>query len=130
MRKLPESYIIFNWLIASVWIINGLFCKVLGYVPRHEQIVARILGEEYASILIILIGISEILMAIWILSSFSAELNAINQIAIVLLMNVLEFVLAPDLLLWGRFNALFALLFSSFVYWNTFVLRKKVTKQS
>ncbi len=26
-------------LIAAVWLVNGLVCKVLNLVPRHEQIV-------------------------------------------------------------------------------------------
>ncbi len=35
---------ILNYLIAAVWIANGLFCKVLNLVPRHQEIVARIIG--------------------------------------------------------------------------------------
>ena len=50
-------------LISVVWLANGLFCKVLNLVPRHEQIVARILGEDYSRPLTILIGLSEVLMA-------------------------------------------------------------------
>jgi hypothetical protein len=38
--------------IALVWLANGLLCKVLGLVPRHEAIVARILGPHAASPLI------------------------------------------------------------------------------
>ncbi|EMS33047.1 hypothetical protein C943_00324 [Mariniradius saccharolyticus AK6] len=41
---------------------------------------------------------------------------------LVAIMNILEFVLVPDLLLWGRYNALFALLFIGLVYYNEFVL--------
>ena len=33
---------IFTVAIALVWGINGLWCKVLGGVPRHEAIVARV----------------------------------------------------------------------------------------
>jgi hypothetical protein len=36
---------ILNYGIASVWIANGLFCKLLNLVPRHQRIVARILGR-------------------------------------------------------------------------------------
>jgi len=43
--------------ISLVWLINGLFCKVLDFVPRHELIVSRILGTEYTLILTKLIGI-------------------------------------------------------------------------
>ncbi|MCB0660408.1 MAG: hypothetical protein KDC04_05710, partial [Saprospiraceae bacterium] len=46
--------------IAIVWQANGLLCKVLNLVPRHEQIVARILGDNYSRILTILIGLSEV----------------------------------------------------------------------
>ena len=117
-------------LISVVWLANGLFCKVLNLVPRHEQIVARILGEDYSRPLTILIGLSEVLMAVWVLSKFKSKLNAITQILVVLTMNTLEFILVPDLLLWGRLNSLFALLFISLVYYNEFVLNKKLIQQT
>ena len=117
-------------LISVVWLANGLFCKVLNLVPRHEQIVARILGEDYSRPLTILIGLSEVLMAVWVLSKFKSKLNTIMQIIVVLTMNTLEFILVPDLLLWGRLNSLFALLFISLVYYNEFVLNKKLIQQT
>ena len=45
-----------TYLIALVWLTNGLLCKVLMLVPRHAAIVARILGPAHASVLIRLIG--------------------------------------------------------------------------
>ncbi len=108
-----------------VWIANGLFCKVLNLVPRHQQIVARIAGARHSRLLTIAIGFSEICMAIWILSKIKTRLNAIAQIVIVAIMNTLEFILAPDLLLWGRLNAFFAFLFILVVYFNEFYLAKK-----
>lgn len=125
-----KLYKIVTFCIALVWILNGLFCKVLNLVPRHEQIVARILGDDYSRILTILIGLSEILMAIWILSRFKPRLKAITQISIVGLMNTLEFILVPDLLLWGKLNSLFALIFIMIVYFNEFYLNKKITQQT
>jgi uncharacterized membrane protein YphA (DoxX/SURF4 family) len=122
----PTYWRILNVLIALVWLVNGLYCKVLGYVPRHEEIVARILGAEYSSILIILIGISEIVMAAWIISGYKSRLNAALQIFIVLLMNLIEFIFASDLLLWGKMNIVFALLFVLIVYYNEFKLRPHV----
>lgn len=115
-----------HYLIAAVWIANGLFCKVLHFVPRHEQIVQRILNVDLmtANIFTILIGLSEIGMAIWILSGLWKRLNAITQILVVATMNILEFVLVPDLLLWGRINAFFAFIFVLFVYFNEFYLNK------
>lgn len=120
-----KAHTILTYCIATVWIANGLFCKVLNLVPRHEQIVARILGGEYSRPLTILIGLSEIVMAIWVLSKFRSRLNAIAQIAVVATMNTLEFFLVPDLLLWGKFNSVFAFLFILVVYFNEFYLNKK-----
>jgi hypothetical protein len=102
-------------LFALVWVVNGLWCKLLDGVPRHRDIVARILGEEHALLLTRLIGATEVLMAAWILSGIRRRWAALAQIGIVLLMNLIEFTLAPDLLLFGRFNLLVALAFVSLV---------------
>ena len=114
-----------TYLIAAVWLVNGLFCKVLNLVSRHEQIVARILGNDYSRPLTIVIGLSEIVMAIWILSKFNSKLNAIVQMTVVATMNIIEFIIAPDFLLWGKLNIIFAFLFVGLVYYNEFVLNKK-----
>lgn len=117
-----------NYFIALIWLINGLFCKVLNLVPRHQEIVSGILGEEHSRAFTLVIGIAEILMAAWVLSGIQSRINALTQITIVLTMNILEFWLVPDLLLWGRFNIVFALLFAGLVYYNEFVLRAKSVK--
>ncbi|GAA4313810.1 hypothetical protein GCM10023183_33740 [Nibribacter koreensis] len=93
-------------------------------VNRHEQIVGRILGTEVARPFTILIGLSEIGMAVWIVSRIKTRLNALAQITIVATMNILEFFLVPDLLLWGRLNSFFALLFILIVYYNEFILNR------
>lgn len=115
---------ILNLCIAAVWVANGLFCKVLNLVPRHQQIVAGILGNEHSRLFTVLIGLSEIAMASWILSRIKTRLNAIAQVAVVAIMNSLEFILVPHLLLWGKLNSLFAFLFILVVYYNEFRLNK------
>jgi hypothetical protein len=117
-----------NYLIAAVWLANGLFCKVLNLVPRHQEIVARITGSIHAGVLTRLIGLAEIAMAVWILSGFKTKLNAITQAVIIATMNSLEYMLAPDLLLWGRFNALYALLFILVILVNEFYLGNRQTQ--
>ena len=119
-----------NYIIAAVWIANGLFCKVLNLVPRHQEIVARIIGNAHAGVLTRAIGFSEMAMAVWILSGFKTKLNAITQVAVIATMNSLEFIIAPDLLLWGRFNALFAFLFILVILYNEFYLRNMQTQQT
>ena len=99
---------VLKYCIALVWLINGLFCKTLGLVPRHQQIVAAILGDQIAPILTPLIGIAETIMAIWIVSGKWSRLNAWTQIVVIATMNILEFLLAPDLLMWQQLNIVFA----------------------
>jgi hypothetical protein len=112
---------IFALLFALVWFINGLLCKVLDLVPRHREIVGRILGEEHAVVLTRLIGLSEIVMAFWILSRWKWRWSATAQIIAVLTMNIIEFVLVPDLLLFGRWNACIALAYCSLVAYAGFL---------
>jgi hypothetical protein len=119
-----------NYLIAAVWVANGLFCKVLNLVPRHQEIVARIIGNAHAGVLTRAIGFSEMAMAVWILSGFRTKRNAITQVVVIATMNSLEFIMAPDLLLWGRFNALFAFLFILVILYNEFYLRNWQTQQT
>jgi hypothetical protein len=128
MREINTKRII-NYCIATVWIINGLFCKILNMVPRHQEIVGRILGANYAKPLTVIIGVFEVAMAIWILSDIKPKLNAIAQIIIIAGMNTIEFVLVPDLLLWGKLNAFFAFLFILIIFCNEFKLNKHSMKE-
>jgi len=105
--------------------INGLFCKVLNMVPRHEAIVSHILHTNNARPLTLLIGFAEIGMAIWIISGVHKRYNVIAQILIIATMNTLEFFLVPGLLLWGRANAVFALAFIILIYYNEVQTNKK-----
>jgi hypothetical protein len=111
--------------ISLVWLINGFYCKLLNQIPRHQLIVARILGNEYSSQVTKLIGIAEIIMAIWILSRFRSRINAMLQIAIIAIMNTIEFFLAKDLLLFGSWNALWAILLIFVICFNEFHLNRK-----
>lgn len=109
-----------TYFISLVWLISGLFCKLLNLVPRHQQIVARILGDEYAALLTRTIGVLEIGMAFWVLSGIRSRLAALLQIKLIATMNVIEAIAAPDLLLFGRANAFVALLFILVIYFNEF----------
>lgn len=114
--------------ITVVWLINGLYCKLLNGVPRHEQIVARILGHEYAASLTKVIGAGEVLIAIWIISRIRPRWCAALQLVLVGSMNILECLLAPDLLLFGRLNLVNALLFIGVIWYNEFVLRPETVQ--
>lgn len=111
-------------IIAFVWLINGLYCKILNQVPRHEAIVAQVLNTQHSRVIIIVIGFLEVCMAIWILTRYKQKLNAITQIIIVLTMNIIEFTKASELLLWNKFNIIFASSFIVIVYLNNFHFNK------
>ena len=119
-----------NYSIAAVWLANGLFCKLLNLVPRHRQIVGAILGMDHAVILTRAIGLSETMMAVWIISGIWTRACALTQILIIAVMNILEFLLVPDLLLWGKANSVFALLFIVVIWYNEFILFKKIVIQA
>lgn len=115
----------FRYFIAGIWLVNGLWCKVLGNVPRHEEIVGAILGQAIALPLTMAIGVAEIAMAVWIVSGWRYRICAAMQIIIILLMNMIEFFVVPHLLLWGRLNIIFALLLCALIYLNAFSPRNK-----
>jgi hypothetical protein len=119
-----------NVVVALVWFINGLYCKLLNFVPRHQQIVATMLGEEHAAIITRLIGVSEMLLAAWVLSRIKSRWCAIVQVVLIAMMNTLEFFLAPDLLLFGKANAVFATLLIGVILFNEYVLRPHANKTS
>ncbi|WP_336517920.1 DoxX-like family protein [Pollutibacter soli] len=118
-------YRFLQMLIGSIWLINGLFCKVFNLVPRHEQIVATILGKQSSREHTIAIGLAETAMAIWIFSGKLSRLNSILQMIVIGTMNILEFILLPELLLWGKWNFFFALMLILVIFVNEFYLKKK-----
>ena len=126
MKRQPLKIWI-TYLLAAVWFVNGFFCKVLNFVPRHQKIAERILDIENARSLTLLIGFAETGMAIWIISGIWSRLNAIVQILIIATMNTLEFFLAPDLLLWGKANAIFAFMLLLLIYSKEFCISNKKT---
>jgi hypothetical protein len=112
--------------IALVWLVNGLFCKVFNLVPRHGEIVRSILRTDHARLLTLSIGVLETGMAVWIMSALWPRVNAWTQIVVVAAMNLLEFILVPDLLLFGRANAFFAFLFIALIYYNQLYKKDKI----
>ena len=125
-----RKHLVLTCFIATVWLVNGLVCKVLGLVPRHQEIVARILGDGHGRLMTVLIGAAEMIMAAWILSGFWSRFNALIQILVIASMNCLEFFLVPDLLLWGKANAFFAFSFILIIYYNEFYLNRKLALHS
>lgn len=86
-------------LTASVWLVFGIWFKLMGMVPRHRLIVATVLGEAVAGPIVILIGIAETALGLWILSGIKPRWCAIVQSLAIVTMNALELRFARELLL-------------------------------
>jgi uncharacterized membrane protein YphA (DoxX/SURF4 family) len=91
------------------------------------MIVNRILGFVYAPFLTVVIGILEVLMCIWILSKIKSRWCTILQIILVATMNIIEYLFAQDLLLFGKLNIIFASIFILILYYNEFKLNTKTS---
>jgi len=117
-HSLPRTLL--TTAISFVWLINGLCCKLLNFVPRHQQIVTRILGADQSGAATKTIGILEIFMSVWILSRIRARLCAWLQVILIAVLNTIEFSQATDLLLFGRLNAVVAALFIAVILYNEY----------
>ena len=85
--------------VAAVWLVLGVGFKVLGLVPRHRMIVARILGDGVAAPATIAIGCAEAALGLWVLSGRWPRACAAVQTCAIVAMNTIELILARDLLL-------------------------------
>jgi hypothetical protein len=99
-RTIPKRLFIgLTILISSVWIFHGLYSKLLNGVPRHRAIVGRVLGEEWAVPVTIIVGILEVTLGLWALSRWRRRECALVQTLAIVTMNSLEIARARDLLL-------------------------------
>lgn len=60
MKKAKQLNKFLILVFSLVWLVKGLICKILNLVPRHQEIVAEILGQEYAREITFLIGLGEL----------------------------------------------------------------------
>ncbi len=78
-----------RWAIALVWFYQGLWCKVLGRMPRHAQVVeaAPVFTTRGAHLFLLALGWFETLLGIWVVSGISPEVVAMIEIALLVAMN-------------------------------------------
>jgi uncharacterized membrane protein YphA (DoxX/SURF4 family) len=77
-------------LVASTWLLHGLYHKLLGGSIRHLQIVQSTPGLEGASgeYALAAVGAGEVGLAVWFLSGHAPRLCAAAQTLVLLSMNV------------------------------------------
>jgi uncharacterized membrane protein YphA (DoxX/SURF4 family) len=86
--------------VASVWLVHGLFNKLLHGSPRHLQIVQSVpgLAGDAGTRALILIGLVEVGIGLWVCSGWRARRCAAVQTILLLAMNVTELTFARPLL--------------------------------
>jgi DoxX-like family/Uncharacterized conserved protein (COG2071) len=91
-----------TWCVVSVWLVHGLYNKLLHGSPRHLAIVQSVpgLAGPTGQRVLVLIGLFEVAMALWVLSGWRGRLCAATQTVALLSMNVFELSFARDKLLW------------------------------
>ncbi len=83
--------------IASVWLYQGLWCKLLSRCPSHASIVSALpppFGDA-AALVLTMIGAIEVTFAIWVASGWRSRLAAMAQTMLLIVMNT-------GGLIWGR----------------------------
>lgn len=96
----PATYV--RIAIGCVWLLFGLVFKALDGLPRHRAIVARVLGEEHATLVKNLVALGEVGIGLWMLSGHHLRACMALQTAAILAMNALELRYARDLLVAPR----------------------------
>jgi hypothetical protein len=75
--------------VASVWLYQGLWCKVLGRVPHQEAVIGAVpfFSPATAHALLIALGLLESLFAVWVLTGIRPRLAATAQTILLVAMN-------------------------------------------
>jgi hypothetical protein len=88
--------------VAGVWLVHGLYNKLLGGSPRHLAIVQSVpgLSGSMGRRVLVAVAVLEISVAVWTLSRRAPRLCAATQTGALLAMNTLELTFARPFLLW------------------------------
>jgi uncharacterized membrane protein YphA (DoxX/SURF4 family) len=114
--------------IGSVWVFHGLYSKVSDGIPRHRQIVGRILGEGIADQATLVIGILEVMLGLWVFIGIQRKVCAAVQTVALVSMNLLEILLARDLLISASGMVALNLGFIALIwYWATHARPREVS---
>jgi len=90
--------------LAGVWLVHGLYNKLLGGSPRHLAIVQSVPGLDGTTgrHALVAVGFIEVGIAVWMLSRRAPQTCASVQTVVLLSMNVLELIYARHLVLFDQ----------------------------
>lgn len=89
--------IIIRVSVASVWLYEGLWCKILGRVQSQVEVVTAVprLGPRFGRPFLKTLGIVEVALALWVIAGIAPGVCAIVQTALLIALNA-------NGLLWAR----------------------------
>jgi uncharacterized membrane protein YphA (DoxX/SURF4 family) len=81
--------VIIRLAVAAVWLYEGLWNKVLGRAAREAQVVAAVptLGPRFGQLFLKVLGVVEVLLAVWVMVGIEPGWCALAQIALLILLN-------------------------------------------
>ncbi|NND70555.1 MAG: hypothetical protein HKN43_03150 [Rhodothermales bacterium] len=83
-----------DWLIrgavAAVWLYEGLWCKLMRGEPREFEVVRAVprFGPRFGAPFLMILGVAEVAIAIWVLSGFEPVYCAIVQTVLLVALNI------------------------------------------
>ena len=83
--------------IATVWLYEGLWCKLLGRVPSQVEVVTAVprLGPRFGAPVLKVLGVVEVALAVWVMAGIAPGICAVVQTALLVVLNA-------NGLLWAR----------------------------
>lgn len=86
--------------VAAVWVYEGLWCKLLGREPNQVRVVGAVprWGARFGGPFLKLLGLIEVLLAVWVLSRFAPVLCALAQTALLVALNICGLLFARHLI--------------------------------
>ena len=83
--------------VATVWLYEGLWCKLLGCTPSQVEVVTAVprLGARFGVVFLKALGVLEVALTVWVISGVATGLCAVTQTAVLVTLNA-------NGLLWSR----------------------------
>jgi len=90
MPELMPPYWLIRGAVAAVWLYEGLWCKLLRGEPREIEVVKAVprYGERFGVPFLMTLGVVEVAIALWVLSSAEPFLCALAQTVLLVTLNV------------------------------------------
>jgi uncharacterized membrane protein YphA (DoxX/SURF4 family) len=96
LAAMPPIWVV-RVAVASVWIYEGLWCKVLGRAKNELRIVEAVprYGAKFGRLFLTALGWIELMLGVWVLSGWASGLCALAQTMLLVALNA-------NGLLWSR----------------------------